>query len=264
LVPSMILITRRDGVPGGNGQAQGRWVEWLGDVRRHGGFALYGQPIVDLRSGRALRHELLLRLVEDGESIPNGDFLAAAERRDRIEEIDRWVVGRAVKLAAAGPVNVNLTCRSITPAFVEHLEGLLDADGADPANLALELSEPELTEAGGAGRDFLWKLYGLGCGVAVDVFGTGPAEVHHLRSLPPGYWKLGDEFVRDLPRDRDTRGAVAEIVWLARMFGSRTVAVGVKDLATLQILEELGADQAQGSAFGRPIPAAQLAASGDL
>jgi EAL domain-containing protein (putative c-di-GMP-specific phosphodiesterase class I) len=229
-------------------------------VRGHGGLALYAQPIVDLRSGRPLRHELLLGLVEDGGAVANGDILAA-DHFGPVEEIDRWVVGRAVELAAAAPVNVNLTGPSITLGFVEYVAELLETAGADPANLVFEVSEHDLLEAEDGGQEFLWKLYRLGCSIAVDEVGSGFAELDHLRSLPPGYWKLGHELVWEVRRHRANRETVEAIAGWARIFGSRTIAVGVDDLATLQILEGLGADQAQGPAFGHPVPACRLAAA---
>ena len=79
---------------------------------------LYAQPIVDLRSGEVVQHELLLRMRE-----ADGDISARARSCPRrayglIGEIDRWVIGRAAEIAATGrPVEVNLSAhRSATPA----------------------------------------------------------------------------------------------------------------------------------------------------
>jgi EAL domain-containing protein (putative c-di-GMP-specific phosphodiesterase class I) len=150
-------------------------------------------------------------------------------------------------------VTMNLASQSITPGFVEHVrDGLVETD-ANPANLTFELSEGDVVEADGA-EDFLWALKDLGFGLAVDQFGTGPAELAKLRGLPVGYLKLGGEFARDLSRDPACRDAIEAIVRPVRRFGSRTVAVGVEDLATLQTLDELGADEAQGFALGAPEP----------
>ncbi len=49
--------------------------------------------------------------------------------------------------------------------------------GANPANLVFELSEEDLVEAGRTAEDFLWALRDLGFGLAVDQFGTGPADL---------------------------------------------------------------------------------------
>jgi EAL domain-containing protein (putative c-di-GMP-specific phosphodiesterase class I) len=251
----MSAETRRQGiVPGGNDQADSHWDERLRQALEHDGFALYQQPIVDLRTGKTLRHELLLRLVEGDRVTPAAKFIDAATRSGLIREIDHWVTDRAIEIAAGGrAVAANLSSQSISPGFLEYVRELLTETEANPANLTFELGEPDLVEDEAA-EDFLWALKDLGFGLAVDQFGTGPAELGKLRGLPVGYLKLGREFARDLSRDPASRNAIGAIVKPARRFGSRTVAVGVEDLATLQTLEELGADEAQGFALGAPEP----------
>lgn len=249
------MAPREGTVPGGTDQAESHWGKRLRWALAHDGLALYQQPIVDLRTAKVLRHELLLRLIEGGLVTPTAEFIEAANRDGTIVEIDRWVTDRAIEIAATGrPVTVNLSSKSIAPAFLEHVRERLMEAGANPSNLAFELSEGDLIEAGEEGREFLWKLRELGFGLAIDQFGTGPADLRHLRGLPVDYLKLGREFAQDLSRDPASRRAIEAIVKPARRFGSRTVAVGVEDLATLQTLEELGADEAQGYALGAPAP----------
>src|SRR6202044_170544 len=78
------------------------WVGRIRDALDEDRFVLYSQPIVPL--GRCHRaEEVLLRMVgRDGEIIPPGEFLPAAEKYGVIAEIDRWVVSRTVDLAARG------------------------------------------------------------------------------------------------------------------------------------------------------------------
>ena len=66
--------------------------------------------------------------------------------------------------------------------------------------------------------------------------------------------KIDIEFVRDAVSDVASRHVIAAVVALARAFGLRTVAEGVEDQRTLQLLGELGVDQAQGYHIGAPIP----------
>ena len=248
-------MSRRQGtVPGGNDQAESHWDERLRRALQHDGFTLYQQPIVDLRTGKILRHELLLRLVEGERVTPAAKFIDAATRSGAIIEIDHWVAERSVEIAAEGrAVAANLSSHSISPGFVEYVRELLTETEANPANLTFELNEEDLVEDEAA-EDFLWNLRDLGFELAVDQFGTGPAELAKLRTLPVDYLRLGREFARDLSRDPASRNAIEAIVRPARRFGSRTVATGVEDLATLQTLEELGADEAQGLALGAPAP----------
>ena len=117
--------------------------------------SLATQPIRSLASGGIERYELLLRMTgEDGELLPAASFIKAAERSGMVQELDRWVVGRALELLAererAGdPVSlhVNLSGASLTDISVlEFIERRLDEGDADPAPLHLR-DHPD-----GAGR----------------------------------------------------------------------------------------------------------------
>ena len=91
------------------------WVERIRAALAEDRFVLYGQPIVDLRSGLVAYHELLIRMIsDDGEIIAPGDFLPTAERFGLIVEIDRWVTEHALRLAIDGErVTINLAGPSI-------------------------------------------------------------------------------------------------------------------------------------------------------
>ncbi len=228
------------------------------EALERGDFELHEQPLIELRSGGIARHELLLRLVDDGDPAEPSEFLAVAERYGLAGEIDRWVVAEAIRRAAAGrKVNVNLSAESIAPEFVEWVERELAAAGADPALLAFELTEEQLTADEAAGSAFVRGLRRIGCGIAIDDFGSGRGGFAHLRELPIDFLKIDVAFVRGLSRRPENRGVVEAVVKLAEGSGQATVAEGVEDLATLQILDELGVDFAQGYALGRPAPPVQ-------
>ena len=77
-------------------QARMHWVERIREALLEDRFVLHAQPILDLRTGVVAQYELLVRMLDDdGELIPPGAFLQAAERFGLIQDIDRWVVARA-------------------------------------------------------------------------------------------------------------------------------------------------------------------------
>ena len=220
---------------------------------------LYEQPIFGLKSGRTLRHELLARMVKGSDVIEARDFVSGAERDASITRIDSWALGEAIRLAAGGTaVNVNVSMESLGPELLNQIERQLQEAEADPANLVLELKEAQLMEDEERSRDLVWTLREIGVKVAVDQFGIGSGGLSYLRDLQATYLKINRDFVRDLRRNPASRHAIEAIVSPARRFGPVTIAVGVEDLATLQTLEELGVDQAQGNALQAPAPVAQL------
>jgi EAL domain-containing protein (putative c-di-GMP-specific phosphodiesterase class I) len=200
-----------------------------------------------------MRHELFLRMVDRKRLIPAGEFVMAAEQFGSIREIDRWVVGKAIEVAATGmPVDLNLSVRSTDEAMVALISERLEETGADPRDVVLELSETQLTEALDSGGAFVNAAAELGCQIALDGFVEGGPESFLLRRLPIGYVKLGQPFIDGLADDRGKRRLVSGAVLKAHRSGQRVIAQGVESLATLQILEGLGIDEAQGHALGPP------------
>jgi diguanylate cyclase (GGDEF)-like protein/PAS domain S-box-containing protein len=220
-------------------------------------FVLHAQPIVDLRTGRTVRHELLLRLLEpDGAVVMPGEFLPVCEQTALIGEIDWWVIRRAAQLAGAGsPVQANISARSVgDPDVLEHIERCVEQYGVAPGNLVFEITETAVVEGEHAARKFVERLHALGCGAALDDFGTGYGTLTYLKQIPVDHLKLDIEFVRDVVENEASRHVIQAVVALARDFGLQTVGEGVEDGATLELLRELGVDFAQGFHIARPAP----------
>jgi PAS domain S-box-containing protein len=230
------------------------WVGRIQDALDHDRFVLYTQPIVPLAGGQPSQ-ELLLRMRgQGGEIIPPGSFLPVAEKYGQIGEIDRWVIGEAVRLAAGGlHVEANLSAASVGNLdLLSLIEEQMRAAGAVPSNLIFEITETALMEAVEAGRAFAQGLAGIGCQLALDDFGTGFGSFTYLKALPVSYLKIDIDFVRDLGSNPANQHLVRAIVGLAEGFGCKTIAEGVEDAETLALLKDYGVDFAQGFYLGRP------------
>jgi EAL domain-containing protein (putative c-di-GMP-specific phosphodiesterase class I) len=215
---------------------------------------LYAQPIVDLRTSKTARLELLIRmLTAEGEIVPPGAFLPAAERFGLITDIDRWVVARALELAADGiPVAVNLSARSIgDPRILAAVAAAID-QGADPACLVVEITETAATTNLNEAREFVHALARLGCALALDDFGTGFGTFTYIKSLPAEYIKIDMEFVRQAATSTTDLEVIKSIVAIAHSLGQRTIAEGIENEQTLNLMRDLAVDFAQGSAAPPP------------
>jgi PAS domain S-box-containing protein len=233
------------------------WINRIRDALEDNRLVLYAQPIVDLATKETVQHELLIRMLdESGELVAPGLFLPVAEEYGLIREIDRWVIGQAATLAAAGhPVEVNLSAESLGDhSLLGYVEQELARSGADPAKLVFELTETALLRDETAARSFIEGVDRLGSHVALDDFGTGYGGFTYLKQLPIDYLKIDIEFVRDLAHNPASHHVVRAVVSLAGDFGLRTVAEGVEDDETLGLLREHGVDYAQGFGIGRPAP----------
>ena len=236
------------------------WLLWVGRIKEaldEHRFVLHAQPIIALPGRRTVAHELLLRMIDrDGTVIAPDTFLPVAERFDLIGEIDHWVTTEAVKLAASGvSVHFNLSGKSLVDRdLIAEIKRLLSDFDADPGLLVCEITETAIAADQALAQAFVRQLAGLGLRLALDDFGTGYGGLTYLKRLQVELVKIDIDFVRDLPENPESQHVVKAIVNLAQGFGRKTVAEGVENEKTLELLERLGVDYAQGFWIGRPAP----------
>jgi diguanylate cyclase (GGDEF)-like protein len=212
---------------------------------------LYYQGIYATQA-RTLRHYEVLLRVRDPENpdtlLLPGEFIAMAEKADRIVDIDRWVLGQAIQKLALEPaipalaVNVSLDDATL-PAFIA---SELQRQGVPAGRLLVELTETAAVSDLHDARQFIEALQATGCGISLDDFGTGFSSFAYLKHLNVDSIKIDGIFIRDLPEDRENQLFVQAIVTVARGLHKTTIAECVEDEATLQILTALGVDYVQG------------------
>jgi len=232
--------------------------------------SLHTQPIRSLASGGIERYELLLRMTGDnGELLPAGSFIEAAERAGLVQELDRWVVARALELLATReregrPVSlhVNLSGASLADISVlEFIERRLDEGSADPSRFTFEITETATVRDFDAIGGFADRLTEFGCQVAIDDYGAGFGPFHYLKQIPFDLIKIDGSFVRDMPNSDADQLTVQAIVQVARGLGKTTIAEFVQDDVTAEMLREYGVDMAQGYHLGRPVDATEALAA---
>jgi diguanylate cyclase (GGDEF)-like protein len=236
------------------------------DALTHDRLSLATQPIRSLASGGIERYELLLRMTgDDGELLPAASFIEVAERSGMVQELDRWVVARALELLAererAGePVSlhVNLSGASLTDISVlEFIERQLDEGDADPRRCTFEITKTAQVEDYETAAGFADRLTEFGCEVAIDDYGAGFSPFHYLKRIPFDLIKIDGAFIRDMPRNDADQLTVKAIVEIARGLGKTTIAEFVQDDETTRMLREYGVDMAQGYHLGRPVDSAE-------
>jgi diguanylate cyclase (GGDEF)-like protein len=228
--------------------------------------SLYTQPIRSLASGGIERYELLLRMIsEEGELLSAASFIDAAERSGMVQELDRWVVSRALELLAererqGSPLSlhVNLSGASLTDVSVlEFIERRLDEGGVDPSLCTFELTETADVYDYEQAAGFADRLTEFGCQLAIDDYGAGFGPFHYLKRIPFDLIKIDGSFVEEMPRSDADQLTVQAIVQIARGLGKTTIAEYVQDDRTTEMLREYGVDMAQGFHLGRPVDLAE-------
>lgn len=236
------------------GEAESRlWRRRIDDALANDRFAFATQPVVNIRSGETDHHELTLRMRLGDRIAKPAEFIGPAERSGQIRSLDLWVVHHGLKLAAWGPVAINLSGRSLgSDGLLAEIERELDRAGAEPGRVTFEITETAAAEDLERATASVERLKSLGCRVALDDFGTGYGSFSYLSRVPADELKIDREFVSQL-RFSDTNWRIVDaIVAVGRNLGMTIVAEGVEDEATLELLESLGVDLAQGYYLGRP------------
>ncbi|HEV2857666.1 MAG TPA: EAL domain-containing protein [Solirubrobacterales bacterium] len=231
------------------------WRRRLRAALTDGGLFFHGQPILDLRAGSIHHHELLVRMRLDGEVVLPGQFLPYVEESELIRQLDLWAVKEGIQLGAQTPVAINLSARSLgSRELLSAIEDSLSRDSSLAKNLTFEITETAAAENMRGARELVAELAKMGCGVALDDFGTGYGSFTYLRHLPVTQLKIDMEFIRGIRTDTADRRVVESMIDVAHNFEMTTVAEGVEDEQTLDLLREANVDLAQGYFIGRPQP----------
>ena len=239
--------------------------EVIRDALDNDNFVLFCQPVFSLQAERITQYELLLRLRDgDGRMVRPFSFLEPADRFGLMAEIDRWVVSHALDLLEQDPtgdmrLEVNIAAQSLLDfeltALIEQQIAMTDLD---PGRLIIELSENVAAAHLEDAQRLAKRLRGLGCGFALDDFGSTFASFRHLRDLPLNYLKIDGDLVVTVTESRTGQLTIKSLVELARGLGAETIAEYVSDDQTLEFLREQGVGYAQGYRIGRPRPVEEV------
>lgn len=234
-----------------------------------GEFELYYQPKIDLRTGRALGSEALIRWNrKDCGLVTPMAFIPVAEEIGLICEIGDWVLMEACrqllewKRLGLPPLSVavNVSARQFSQkTFVDRIEALLAEHGLDPSLLEIELTESTVMAQPDRAVDQLLRLRAIGVNVAVDDFGTGYSSLSYLKRLPLKTIKIDRSFVHGVDNDVDNRAIVRAILGLAESLGMSVVAEGVETEGEEAHLKAAGCGIAQGYRYAKPLPAGNFA-----
>jgi diguanylate cyclase (GGDEF)-like protein len=226
---------------------------------------LHYQPEVDLRTGKLLAVEALVRWQHPtrGLLLP-GTFIEIAEATNLAGELGRWVIRkacaqfaewRAQGLAADLVMRINVSpVQLVSLDFVGSVETVLKEFGLEGKSICLEITEHVVVQDMVRTRITLEGLRKIGVAVAIDDFGTGYSSLSHLKALLVSALKIDQGFVRRLGHDDNDLAIVKSIIGLAASFGLELVAEGVETEVAAHTLIKLGCYRAQGFLLSRPVP----------
>lgn len=222
------------------------------------------QKIIPLHPAARMpaQYEILISMYDDaGNLITGQDFVRMAERYDRMQAVDRWVVGHMLDWLRAhdaeagrvGGVCVNLSGQSLNdPSLLEFIYETLSEKDAPIERVWFELTEASAITDLARVSEFMEEMKELGCRFCLGHFGSGPSSFQYLRSLPVDLIKLDGTFVQSLTENEADRAMVQSMVDMAHYMKREVIACQVESREVLDQLRQMGVDYAQGFAIEKP------------
>jgi diguanylate cyclase (GGDEF)-like protein len=229
------------------------------------------QPKVDLRSGKVIGAEALMRWEHpEMGMISPADFIPIAEENGLIVELGEWALVTACNQMSRWEqqgfdlaVSVNLSPRQFQLQRISDVvASVLRLTGVDPHRLELELTESLALQDPQMVKSTLDELRSMGVECSIDDFGTGWSGLSYLSHMPINALKIDKSFVQAIVENEhgpeqtgNHASIVLAIISMAKGLNLRVIAEGVETPAQLYFLLRNGCDQMQGNLFSPPVTA---------
>ncbi|QNP40441.1 EAL domain-containing response regulator [Lysobacter solisilvae (ex Woo and Kim 2020)] len=231
------------------------WVARIREAITSDQFVIHFQPLVPLHGAPEEMYETLLRLRgEDGGLVQPLTFLPIAEEHGLLGEIDRWVVGRAIRIIADRQrlnrrtrLMVKITQASLQDeGFVQHIGEQLKIHGVDGRLLVLQIPESKVFTNLRAAQQFQAGVAEFGVRVGLEQFGIGLNPFQLLSHFDASFIKIDRSFMKELGASAEHQQRVREFAAKAQELGKQTIAEHVQDAGSMTTLFGAGIDYAQG------------------
>jgi diguanylate cyclase (GGDEF)-like protein len=236
----------------------------LRDALDQGELRLHFQPEVDLRTGRLLSVEALVRWQHPTKGLlAAADFITVAEETGLVLVIGRWVFAEACRQLSAWRreypdlplvVRVNMSPAEFAATdLVEFVENCLLVNDIPGERLCIEITEYAVVDEPEKTAAILRGFQEIGVEVAIDDFGTGFASMTELKHLPVDLLKLDMSFVTGITTDAYDRAIVESIIRLGDVLNLGVTAEGIERSDIIDELLLLGCHRGQGYLISRPV-----------
>ena len=255
-------------------QARFQMLRDLRDALEHDQLELYYQPQLDLRSGKIIGAEALLRWFkpdnskEGGSFISPADFIPVAEQSGLIVPIGEWVMETAIKQAKVWHdehgyedirIAINVSAHQFSQSDICAVtQKLINDIGIEAHKVELEVTESVFMDDIQHTIQTLQNLHAIGVELAIDDFGTGYSSLSYLRQFPIDRLKIDQSFIRNALNDPDDASIARTIIALGRALNLSVIAEGVETIEHEKFLITEGCDEVQGFRYSRPVPAADF------
>ncbi len=227
------------------------WVKHIKAALMENRFRLVQQPVASLMGDDLQMFDVLVRMVDlQGKEVLPSEFIPAAERNDLLKNIDRWVIGASLSLAAQRKLDclfVRLSRDSVVDESMPvWLDGQLRATKAQPARICFKVTEEVAGKQLAQLQVAVRALKQRGARFAIERLGSGRDPLGLIQALPLDFVKIDGAMIQGIAEDEELQRRVRAIVEAAQKRGVRTIAERVEDANTMAVLFQLGVQFVQG------------------
>jgi len=252
-----------------SGQTTKLWFD-VDKAIKQGEFELHYQPTINLRSGRLVGAQALIRWQSSrAGTIPPSYFLPDITSTEGVRTMFQFVLNSSLKQASQWvrdipdfSLAVNLAPRNVVdPELFQVVDEILERRSFPADRLILEITEESLTGNEDTVAAQFLQLRKRGVRIAIDRFGVGHLGVAGLKKIPADQLKLDRSLVVPVSANETDRRIASAVIQLAHAVDLEIVAEGVEDADIMRTLVAMGCEIGEGFHFSRPIPAADFAST---
>ncbi|EHR7163530.1 bifunctional diguanylate cyclase/phosphodiesterase [Vibrio parahaemolyticus] len=228
---------------------------------------MYYQPIIELKSGKIVGAEALMRWNDEKFGFVNPEeFISIAEKNGLIHQLGEFAIQQACYQAAQwqsiSPLFVSVNFSSVQFRYCDRLLAFirqsLEESGLPAEQFDVEVTESLLFNHDDELVDMLDNLRALGTKLTIDDFGTGYSALSYLQKFPFDRLKIDRSFMQNVFENDSDRELVNVIIAMAKALRLKIVAEGIEEQRHVDYLNELNCEFGQGFHYSRPVPAKEF------
>lgn len=231
-------------------------------------FLLYYQPKINMRTGKVIGVEALIRWKDPvkGIILPF-EFLQVIDGHVLSIDVGEWVINNTLsqiklwqEMGINIPISVNIGARQLLEeGFSNRLKNILSQyPSVKPNMLELEVLETSKFEDLVRAKNVMDTCIKMGVSFSLDDFGTGYSSLVYLKQLPIKQIKIDQSFIRDMLNNPDDLSILEGIISLGEAFQRTVIAEGIETSEHAMILLSLGCELGQGYEISEPMPEAEF------
>jgi len=217
----------------------------------------YFQPIVDNKTGKVVKYEALVRMIEEEVVISPLFFLEVAKKAKLYSKITTIIIDKTFNTFEKFPMyecSINLTTEDLMNeeirAYIYHKL----ANYPHPSKVVFEITEATKIKDFDIVMKFIKKVRLFGVKISIDDFGTGYANFEYILNLDVDYIKIDGSLIKRIDVDEESRILTEAIIAFSKKLGTKTIVEFVHSQEVYDEVVALGADYSQGYFIGRPEP----------